>query len=288
MENKRSVSLVLGSGGARGLAHVGVIRWLEENNFVIKSISGCSIGSFVGGAYAAGKMEEMVTWIAGFSKRDIYNIFDFVLSKEGFMRGDKVMDAIKSIIGTQNIEDLPIKFTAVSADIAKEKEVWMQSGSIHHAIRASISLPLFFTPYVLNGVKLIDGGILNPTPIEPTLQDNTDITIAVNLGGIPTVGKKKEVIKKAKRDSKLNEYLDMLKESIHKSSSDWSMLYIADQSFNAMQNTIAKHRMVLNAPDYLIDIPRNQCGTLEFDRASELIEVGYRLADKVLRKEVGR
>jgi len=283
MKSKKSVSLVLGSGGARGMAHVGVIRWLEKNNFNIQSVSGCSMGAFIGGAFAAGKLDEIEDWMKSFNKAEIYNMLDFFMSSEGIVKGDKVMDSIKQMIGTQNIEDLPIKFTAVSADIANEKEVWMDSGPIHDAIRASISLPLFFKPHVINGVKLIDGGILNPTPIEPTLNDKTDITIAVNLGGKPIVIKEKEKIEKTSWQSKLDEYLEILKNSVTKSNSQWSMLYIADQSFNTMQNAIAKNKMSLNPPDYLIDIPRNQCGTLDFDRAEELIEIGYNLAEKTLK-----
>ena len=182
MSNK-AISLVLGSGGARGLAHVGVIRWLEENGHEIRSISGCSIGSLIGGAYATGKLDAVVEWMESFTKKEIYSMLDLSFTWNSLVKGDKMMAAIQSKIGTDLIEDLPIKFTAVATDIAAEKEHWFQSGPIDQAIRASVSLPLFFTPYNVGGVQLIDGGILNPTPIEPTLGDDTDLTIAVDLGG---------------------------------------------------------------------------------------------------------
>lgn len=265
------------------MAHVGVIRWLEEYNFEIRSISGCSIGSVVGGAYATDSMVELVDWIKGFKRIDVYRMLDFIVGSEGLVKGDKVMDAIERIIGTGPIEDLPIKFTAIAADIENEKEIWLDKGPLNDAIRASISLPLFFNPYELKGRKLIDGGILNPTPIEPTLKDQTDLTIAVNLGGKAEPEKKQEKSRSAWQ-KKIDEYLGLMKRFGSNTSNQWSMMYIADQSFNTMQNAIANHKMELNPPDYLIDVPRNKCGTLDFDRSEELIEYGYFMADKVLSK----
>ena len=163
MSNK-AISLVLGSGGARGLAHVGVIRWLEENGHEIRSISGCSIGSLIGGAHATGKLDAVVEWMESFTKKEIYSMLDLSFTWNSLVKGDKMMAAIQSKIGTDLIEDLPIKFTAVAANIAAEKEHWFQSGAIDQAIRASVSLPLFFTPHNVGGVQLTDGGILKPHP----------------------------------------------------------------------------------------------------------------------------
>jgi len=282
MSNK-AISLVLGSGGARGLAHVGVIRWLEENGHEIRSISGCSIGSLIGGAHATGKLDAVVDWMKSFTKKEIYSMLDLSFTWNSLVKGDKMMAAIQSKIGTNLIEDLPIKFTAVAADIAAEKEHWFQSGPIDQAIRASVSLPLFFTPHNVGGVQLIDGGILNPTPIEPTLGDDTDLTLAVDLGG-PMM---KEAIPEPEKahsrwQQKMDDFLDSMKSSESKPKDQWDMFYIADQSFNTMQNAIARIRMADNPPDHLISIPRNKCGTLEFDRAAEMIEYGYRLAAKQL------
>ena len=277
--SNRAISLVLGSGGARGLAHVGVIRWLEENGHEIRSISGCSIGSLIGGAHATGKLDTVVDWMESFTKKEIYSMLDLSFTWSSLVKGDKMMAAIQSKIGTGLIEDLPIKFTAVAADIAAEKEHWFQSGPIDQAIRASVSLPLFFTPHNVGGVQLIDGGILNPTPIEPTLGDDTDLTIAVDLGG-PIM---KEVALEPEEtrspwQQKMDDFLDSVTFSESKPKDQWDMFYIADQSFNTMQNAIARIRMADNPPDHLISIPRNKCGTLEFDRAAEMIEYGYQLA----------
>lgn len=179
----KNISLVLGSGGARGLAHIGVIHWLEENDFKIKSISGCSMGALIGGVYAKGKLDDFEHWVRAINKVDIVTLLDISWSKTGLVKGDKIIDALTDLVGDQLIEELPIGFTAVAADIKNEKEVWIQSGKLFDAIRASISLPLFFTPFNRNGEDLIDGGVLNPVPIAPTFGDETDITIAVNLGG---------------------------------------------------------------------------------------------------------
>ena len=286
MSNK-AISLVLGSGGARGLAHVGVIRWLEENGHEIRSISGCSIGSLIGGAHATGKLDAVVEWMESFTKKEIYSMLDLSFTWNSLVKGDKMMAAIQSKIGTDLIEDLPIKFTAVAADIAAEKEHWFQSGPIDQAIRASVSLPLFFTPYNVGGVQLIDGGILNPTPIEPTLGDDTDLTLAVDLGG----SMMKEAIPEPEKaqspwQQKMDDFLDSMKSSESKPKDEWDMFYIADQSFNTMQNAIARIRMADNPPDHLISIPRNKCGTLEFDRSAEMIEYGYQLTEKQLSGKI--
>ena len=282
MSNK-AISLVLGSGGARGLAHVGVIRWLEEHGHKIRSISGCSIGSFIGGAYATGTLNAIVDWMENLTKKEIYSMLDLSFSRDSLVKGDKLAEVIQSKIGTGLIEDLPIKFTAVAADIATEKEHWFQAGPIDQAIRASVSLPLFFTPHTVNGVQLIDGGILNPTPIEPTLGDDTDLTIAVDLGG-PMV--EEAILKPEKAKSpwqqKMDDFLDSMRFSESKPKDQWDMFYITDQSFNTMQNAIARSRMADNPPDHLIAIPRNKCGTLEFDRSAEMVEYGYRLAEEQL------
>ena len=282
MSNK-AISLVLGSGGARGLAHVGVIRWLEEHGHQIRSISGCSIGSFIGGAYATGTLDAIVDWMENLTKKEIYSMLDLSFSRDSLVKGDRLVEVIQSKIGTGLIEDLPIKFTAVAADIATEKEHWFQTGPIDQAIRASVSLPLLFTPHTVDGVQLIDGGILNPTPIEPTLGDDTDLTIAVDLGG-PMMEETIPEPEKAKSpwQQKMDDFLDSMRFSESKPKDQWDMFYITDQSFNTMQNAIARSRMADNPPDHLIAIPRNKCGTLEFDRSAEMVEYGYRLAEEQL------
>jgi len=182
-DNGKTISLVLGSGGARGLAHIGVIREIEANGFQIAAISGCSIGALIGGIYAAGKLDEFERWICAVNKMDIVTLLDLSWGRNGLVKGDKIINTLVDLVGDKTIEELSIPFTAVAADIENEKEIWINEGRLFDAIRASISLPMFFTPVRYKNTHLIDGGVLNPVPIAPTFDDHTDITLAVNLGG---------------------------------------------------------------------------------------------------------
>jgi NTE family protein len=285
----KTVSLVLGSGGARGLAHIGVIHWLEENGYKIESISGSSVGAMIGGIHAAGKLDEFEQWVRAITKLDILALLDISWSKSGLVQGDKIINSLVELVGNQLIEDLPIPFTAVAADISREKEVWINSGNLFDAIRASISLPLFFTPYNHNGIKLIDGGVLNPVPIAPTFMDDTQITIAVNLGGplesIETLEYRQKMPSKELHTfhEKISSYVKRFQENINEHSElDLGVYDIANQSFDAMQSTIARQKLAAYPPDYTIEIARNACGTLEFDRADEMITLGYRKAKESL------
>jgi len=293
MYTKRTVSLVLGSGGARGLAHIGVIHWLEENGFEIKSISGCSIGALIGGIYAAGKLDEFENWVRAITKIDIITLLDLSWRKSGLVKGDKIINTLTELVGDIVIEDLPLKYTAVAADILNEKEVWMNSGKLFDAIRASISLPLFFTPFRHQGIDLIDGGVLNPVPIAPTFSDATDLTIAVNLGGkvenVHRTEENKDISSEiiSPFSEKVAEFVRNIKGStITRVSNEWGAYDIANQAFDAMQSTIARQKLAAYPPDYFIEISRNTCGTLEFDLASEMIDLGYKKAQESLCKAV--
>lgn len=249
--NMKTVSLVLGSGGARGHAHIGVIRWLEEN-------------------------------------------VDLSWEKSGLVRGDKLINTLIKLVGEQLIEELPFAYTAVATDLKSQKEIWIQSGSLFNAMRASFAIPLLLTPFKHKGGTLVDGGVLNPVPIAPTFGDGTDITIAVNLGGpaeepgelsTPSVA---PVIASAPLHKKLTRFIDQLKSSMpSRSSGDWGAYDVAMQAFETMQSTIARQKLAAYPPDILIEIPRNVCRTLEFDRAAEMIDLGYRRAKECLAKAAG-
>jgi NTE family protein len=293
MTNK-TVSLVLGSGGARGLAHIGVIHWLEDNGYDIRSISGCSMGALIGGIYACGKLDVFEEWVRAISKLDIVRLLDISWGKQGLVEGERIITALKDLVGDRPIEELPIKYTAVAADIKREKEVWLKRGSLFDAIRASISLPLFFTPFEMNGMKLLDGGILNPVPIAPTFEDNTDLTIAINLGAPPS-GNPQPVLKIEPKDAndapadsmhaKINKFIEDLKNRAPlDNAGSWQMLSIADQTFDAMQGAIARQKLAAYPPDHTIMIARDACGTLEFERADEMITLGYETAARSLGK----
>lgn len=289
MKQGKEISLVLGSGGARGLAHIGVIRWLEENNYIIKSISGSSVGALVGGIYATGKLKDFETWTRAIRRFDIVSLLDISWQKSGLIKGEKLIESLVDLVGDQKIEDLPISFTAVAVDINKEKELWIRSGSLFDAIRSSISIPLFFTPFHYNGIDLIDGGVLNPVPIAPTFSDNTDMTIAINLEGPVT---DEEVVSDQRLISsfdmnpireKISSFIKKFQEDPDKDQdAEWGVFDVAHRAFEAMQSTIARQKLAAYPPDHTIEIPRNACTFLEFDRAEELIELGYNKAQEYL------
>ena len=297
IESTKTVSLVLGSGGARGLAHIGVIRWLNEHGYDIRSISGCSIGALVGGVYACGKLDVFEDWVRAVNKLDIVRLLDVSWGRQGLVEGDRIVSTLVELVGDRRIEDLPVQYTAVASDIVREKEVWIKSGPLFDAIRASISLPLFFTPFEREGMQLLDGGILNPVPIAPTFEDSTDLTIAVNLGGLPTgEGPIRKMETPASGNSLLENisasvksFVDDLAKQVPRGyGGDWSMLDIADQTFDAMQGAIARQKLAAYPPDHVIMIPRDACGTLEFDRGEEMIELGHRTASSSLGPNDGR
>ena len=260
MKNKaKTVSLVLGSGGARGLAHIGIIRVLEEKGFEITSIAGCSVGALVGGIYAAGKMTEYEDWVRNLTKFDMVNMMDIAWVGGGLVKGKKIIDKMIKLVGDRQIEDLPISFTAVATELESGREVWLSEGPLFDAIRSSCSLPLFFTPTRYREKMLVDGGVVNPVPIAPVFHDNTDLTIAVNLGG------------KLSRDPSTQRKKDV---------GAYEVAYFV---FDAMQSTIARQKLAACPPDLVIDIPRDAARTFEIDRAAEMIRIGREAAEKVLQ-----
>ena len=287
MDSDKTVSLILGSGGARGLAHIGVIHWLDENGYDIQSISGCSMGALIGGIYAAGKLDVYTEWVRAITKTDILKLLDISFGAAGMVKGERIINTLKELVGDQLIEDLPISFTAVASDIVNEKEIWLNKGSLFDAIRASISLPFFFTPARHHGIELLDGGILNPVPIAPTFSDLTDFKIAVNVDGPVdrriAASDHVEQQMQAKPDliDKIGRFIDAIQgEKEESSDGTLGMLDIAHQSFDAMQSAIARTKLAAYPPDVIIEMPRNLCTLLEFDRADEMIEAGYRAASE--------
>jgi len=293
-ENKRSVSLVLGSGGARGLAHIGVIKCLVEQGYDIRSISGSSMGALIGGIYAMGKLEVYEDWVKALQRMDVVRILDFSYTRAGLFKGERLMNKLKDLIGDKNIEDLPISYTAVATDIDAQKEVWISEGLLFDAIRASIAIPTVFTPFVRNGRRLLDGGLVNPIPMAPSLNDATDITIAVNLSGKyepgVTLGEKKEPKalgenNKNKISQSIAAFIEDIQEKfVPDKSANLGMFDVLSASLDVMGNGIAKLKLAAYSPDVIIEVPGNLCSFYEFHRAEELIEFGYSRAETTLKK----
>ena len=289
----KTVSLVLGSGGARGLAHIGVIRYLEETGHRIRSVAGCSMGAVIGGCYAAGKLGDYERWVRSIDKMDIVSLLDLSWRRGGLVKGKKIIQKLRELVGERDIEDLPIRYTAVAVDIRAEKEVWIQSGSLFDAMRASMSMPLFFMPFERNGSILIDGGVLNPVPIAPTFSDGSDLTIAVNLGGRvdsddqDNVPEQEPEAAESTRRGKITRFFNGLQDSRNRdddNEEDWGAYDIASQAFEAMQGTISRQKLAAYPPDAVVTIARNVCGSFDYDRAAEMIELGYESARRQLAR----
>jgi NTE family protein len=289
----RQVSLALGSGGARGLAHIGVIHWLEEHrNYRISSIAGSSMGALVGGIYAAGKLDIYEEWVTALTKRDVFRLLDFAYSWSGLFSGERIMHKLRDMLGEVDIESLPIAFTAVATELEKRREVWLSQGSLFDAIRASIAIPTVFTP-VRHGTRvLVDGGVVNPVPVAPTLRESTDISIAVSLSGREEEGLEgggAEIeggdLPQSSYQKAISDFIEGIQDKLGMNDKEPSMdmFSVLSNSIEVMQNSIARFRLAAYNPEHLIEIPGNACGLFDFHRAREMIDLGYERAERALR-----
>ena len=285
----KTVSLALGSGGARGLAHIGVIKWLEENNVKITAISGASMGALIGGIYAAGKLDEYADWVTALDKTDVIRYLDLSLGSKGLFKGEKIIAALKELVGDHDIESLSTAFTAVATDIENEREVWLSEGSLFDAIRASIALPGIFTPFKHNNRILLDGGLTNPVPIAPTFRHSADLTIAVNLHGRPMKKQKEKTeptdteVDNTDYSKRIAKFFDDLLANLTPSEEDGLGFFdTLFRSLDCMQDTIVRFKLAAYSPNIIVEIPRNVCLSYEFYRAKELIQIGKNQAAEKL------
>jgi len=274
---EKSVALVLSSGGSRGLAHVGVINELEKQGFKISTVAGSSIGAVIGGLYAMGKLPEYTVWAKTLNRKAVWGLMDFTLTKNGLLKGDRVFDKMKSFIPDVNIEKMNIPFVAVATDILNEKEVAFRSGSFYDAIRASIAIPAIITPAKYKDTFLLDGGVLNPIPIEQVVRKNGDMLIVVNLYG----ERKPDIPKETNTNIGLMNILSTLISTGDKSSKGYYSLLNSTSS--AMIHKIAKMSIEKHKPDIIINIPYDAANTFDFYRAKELIELGESAAKEAIR-----
>jgi len=285
----KTVSLVLGSGGARGHAHIGVIRALEEMDFEVRNIAGTSMGAAVGGIYAAGELDTYTEWAYQLAKSDVVKLLDFSFSWQSVFKGERIIKVLQELIGDREIEDLDKRFTAVATSLDEQREVWLNSGDLFTAIKASTAVPGVFAPVKLNGRVLVDGGLVNPIPIAPTLNDSTDLTIAVNLSGLEEDYTPPETEERSDDESSyrerithfLNNLLETADPSPDNDESDAADLVV--RSIDVMQGAIARLKLAAYAPDKTIEIPRNACSFFEFHRAEEMAELGYERARAALK-----
>ena len=286
-----TVSLVLGSGGARGLAHIGVIQWLTESGYSIRSISGTSMGALVGGIYAAGKLEVYAEWVLALERMHVLRLLDPTIGRSGIFKGERIISVLRDLIGDCDIGELPISFTAVATDLDSGEEVWLRSGKLFDAIRASMATPLVFTPVRHGDRTLLDGALVNPVPVAPTLDDATDLTIAVDLSGPPESRPMPPISASLISDNsyrrRILKFVQTARPAREAKAPSRGLLDVAFISMQAMQDTIARLRLSAYSPDVVVEIPRNACGFFEFWRAEELIALGAERAAKAF-SQAGR
>jgi NTE family protein len=313
------VALALGGGGARGYAHIGVIDALQDRGYQIVGISGTSMGALVGGLQAAGKLDEFAEWAKSLTQRAILRLLDPSISAAGVMRAEKILDAVRDILGPVTIEELPIPYTAVATDLLTGRSVWFQRGPLDAAIRASIAIPGLIAPHEIEGRLLADGGILDPLPMAPLSAVNADLTIAVSLNGsevirnrAPEPGATLEWLNRMVRSTSAlldttaarslldrptaravlsrfgSEELDDDADTADVDTREPSgvpklgSFEVMDRTIEISQAALARHTLATYPPDLLIEVPRSACRSLEFHRAAEMIAAGRALATRAL------
>lgn len=266
---KKKVQLVLGSGGARGLAHIGVIEQLVNDGYEICEVVGCSMGAVVGGLYCAGFLGEYRDWLATLSRGNVFSLVDFTFNSRGFVRGEKIWTLIAKITGDQQIEKLKIPFTAIATDMIQMEEVHYTSGDLFAALRSTISIPGVFTPVVENNSVLVDGGVLNPLPINVVKRREDTMIVAVNVNAknIPTVHQ--EI--KEKNQNWLQRYW---KNNAKNDTPKISFFDLMNTSYDFTQDRLTQLTIEHYQPDLVVEIPRNACGTFDFHKSAQLIEIG--------------
>ena len=270
----KDIALVLSSGCARGLAHIGAIEELESHGYHISSIAGCSMGALIGGVYAAGKLNEFREWMKTIDRKKMLGLIDFSLSLNHIVKGTRIIEAIMEFVPDVNIEDLPIPYCAVATDLKAGREVMFRKGSLFKAIRASISLPSFYEPVTLNDMILIDGGIINPLPLNRVKRQSGDILVGVDVSGHDYKAQWDELHRLTamqKSDTSLKtKILDMLIPD----NIEFNYYTVLSRASSLMirQNSILMAQFM--NPDILIDIQRNRYGTFDFDKSEKLIAIG--------------
>jgi len=303
------VALALGSGGARGYAHIGVIDELHDRGYQIVGIAGSSMGALVGGLQAAERLDEFAEWARSLTQRAILRLLDPSITAAGVLRAEKILDAVRDILGAATIEQLPIPYTAVATDLLAGKSVWLQRGPVDEAIRASIAIPGVIAPHVIDGRLLADGGILDPLPMAPISAVNADLTIAVSLSGSETLGDHEPEPRpttewlnrmlsstSALLDSPTaRAVLNRFGASISDGPEDpadpedpesevpkLGGFEVMNRTIDIAQAALARHTLAAYPPDLLIEVPRSACRGLEFHRAAEVIDIGRTLAARAL------
>jgi NTE family protein len=281
---RKNVALVLSSGGARGLAHIGAIEMLEEQGYHITSLAGCSMGALIGGVYAAGKIHEFREWMKGIDRKKMLELTDFSLSLNHFVKGDRIIEAIMEFVPDTAIEDLPIPYCAVATDWAAGREVVFRTGSLFEAIRASISLPSFYKPVQRNGMILIDGGVVNPIPLNRVVRQKEDLLVGVDVSGHDYKAQmeiKHELSERRKNDKS---FASQMLNKLIPDNIDFNYYTMLSRTSSLMIRQNSKLMAQLMKPDILVDIQMSRYGGFDYDKSEKLIEIGRQKTLRAINK----
>lgn len=301
----RRVGVAFGSGSARGWAHLGVLHALEERGIQPVAVAGASVGSLIAAAYASGQWRELESWVRTLTRVDVWRLLDTTFRGGGVMRGNRLMEAIGERIRDRQIEALPCAFAAVAADLNSGEEIWLRSGSMLAAVRASSGMPGLFAPFWHQKRWMIDGGVVNPVPVSLCRALGADYVIAVNLN-VPVrerwqSGRDGDAAAARTSDGesgpedetddesgwpgfdRFSELLDGLVESLKPQPSREPGLFdVMAGSIHIMQDQIARSRMADDPPDLEISPPLGHLQLMDFHLAEDTIEVGYQAALQAL------
>ncbi len=282
---RKKVSLVLSSGGARGIAHIGIIEELESRGYEICSVAGTSMGALVGAVYAAGNLEAYKKWLFSLSKFDVFRLLDFTLSSTGLVKGEKIFSKLREFITAENIESLNIPFAAVATDIVNKSEVVFKTGSVMDAVRASIAIPSVFTPWQIGTSRLIDGGVLNPLPINHITRFENDILVAVNVNALfpcKYATKTKTDVHKSKAIPNFIKRKWRGKLTGKAVNSKMNFYALMTDSFYLMHNQLAHLMVQYYQPEVDMSISREIATIFDFHNGKQIVEIGRKVAKAAL------
>lgn len=278
----KNIALALSSGGARGLAHIGAIEELESQGYHITSIAGCSMGALIGGVYAAGKLEEFRDWMKTIDRKKMLELTDFSLSLNHLVKGTRIIKAIMEFVPDVPIEDLPIPYCAVATDWISGREVVIDKGSLFEAIRASISLPTFYEPVRRDGMILIDGGVVNPIPMNRVQRHEGDLLVGVDVSGHDYKAQWEKMQKQAEKQKQDKSLKSKLLDIIIPDNIEFNYYTLLSRTSSIMirQNSLLMAQ--LTKPDILIDIQMSRYGSFDYDKSERLINIGRNKTRKIL------
>ena len=285
---KQKVALVLSGGAARGIAHIGVIEELESRGYEITSLAGTSMGALIGGVYATGRLTALKDYIYTLDKSKLFRMIDFTLSKQGLIKGERVLNKMKEIVPDMLIEDLRLPYAAVAVDLIHREEVVFRSGSLYHAIRASISIPSIFTPVKEEDRLLVDGGLLNNLPMAHVVRKERDLLVAVHVNADipgPEANRSTDASRnQAQHQNKLRDLFNHIHPSSSKDEDKLGYFSLITRSLELMIMRMTEEKIRQFSPDLLINVSFDSCNLYDFYRAEEQVEAGRLAARDALDK----